>query len=96
MKGGIVIVQIILDTKNSEAKCMDFMYWLSFTIWKGYIYLMIRIYPPLFISLIIISLPLGTRRYRCDHYRSWWNKIKQFCGFPIKCQGKCTVETFLF
>lgn len=76
--------------ENGDAKCMDFMYWLSFTIWRGYQFLLIHIYPTLFITLIIISLPLGARRYRCDHYRSWWNKLKQYCGFPIKCKGDCT------
>tara|TARA_Y100000748_G_C15497522_1_gene488734 strand:- start:268 stop:1908 length:1641 start_codon:yes stop_codon:yes gene_type:complete len=75
--------------ENNDAKCMGFMYWLSMTIWKGYKAIMLNIYPYLFGGFIIISIPFGTRRYRCDHYRSWWNRLKIKCGCLIHCQGDC-------
>jgi len=75
--------------ENGDAKCMDFTYWLGWTIWKAYLYILQHIYSPLFTTLIIISLPFGTRRYRCDHYTSWWFHLKNKCGLVTYCRGNC-------
>ena len=76
--------------ENNDAKCMGFMYWLSVSAVKIYLYLSIKVYPYIFATLIIISIPFGTRRYRCDHYRSWWCNFKRKLGIQIICHGECT------
>ena len=76
--------------ENDNAKCMSFMYWLSFSAFDIYNYLCLQVYWKLFSLLIMTSIPLGSRRFNCDHHRSWWNNIKKYwCKRPISCKGEC-------
>ena len=49
---------------NKHAKCMDFKYWLSISAGLLYIKIVKQYLWPIFSILMIISLPLGEKKYR--------------------------------
>lgn len=71
--------------ENDNAKCMGFMYWLSFYAFDIYKYVCIHLYWKIYSVLIVVSIPLGSRRFHCDHHRSRWDR----CGRQSRCKGEC-------
>lgn len=73
---------------HGDARCMSFMYALSFTVTDSIVWLMIRLWVYI-LCLSIVLLPFGQVRTRCTHRRSW--AVRSGCR-RTQCQGECTLR----
>jgi hypothetical protein len=73
---------------HGDARCMSFMYALSFTVTDGILGLMRYLWRWVLV-LTCLLLPIGHVRTRCPHRRSWL--VRSGCQ-TTTCQGECTLR----
>jgi hypothetical protein len=80
--------------QNTNVKCMDIN--MSFLIWFYYLYLDFAksFVNKVYLSLIILSLPFGSRRFICPYITNIYSyyKLLNSLGCRTSCNGNCVNE----